>query len=32
MQGCVFNIVATDALVLRHLAISIHSADLINIV
>ena len=31
MHGCIFNIVATDALVLKHQAISIHSADLIVI-
>ena len=27
MHGCVLNIVATDALVLKHQVISIHSAD-----
>ena len=26
-HGCVVNIVATDALVLKHQAISIHNAD-----
>ena len=27
MHGCILNTVATDALVLKHQAISIHSAD-----
>ena len=27
MYGCIFNTVATDALVLKHQAISNHSAD-----
>ena len=30
MHGCVFSIVATDALVLKHQAISIHSVDQIS--
>ena len=30
--GCIFNTVATDALVLKHQAISIHSVDEILIV
>ena len=32
MHGCVFRNVATDALVLQHQAISIHSTDEIFIV
>ena len=32
MYGCIFSPVATDALVLKHQAISIHSADWIFIV
>ena len=32
MHGCVLNTVATDALVLKHQAISIHSADKMSIV
>ena len=31
MHGCKFSTVATDALVLKHQAISIHSADQISI-
>ena len=32
MHGCVLNTVATDALVLKHQAISIHSANKMSIV
>ena len=32
MHGCIVNIVAADGLVLKHQAISIHSADKISIV
>ena len=32
MHECIFSTVATDALVLKHQAISIHSADYIFIV
>ena len=32
MHGCILSTVATDALVLKQLAISIHSADLMSIV
>ena len=32
MHGCVLSTVATDALVLKHQAISIHSAEKISIV
>ena len=32
MHGCVFSIVATDALVLKHKAISIQSVDQISMV
>ena len=28
-HGCIFSTVATDALVLKHQAISIHSADIV---
>ena len=31
MHGCILSNVATDALVLKHQVISIHSADLISI-
>ena len=32
MHGCVFDTMVIDALVLKHQAISIHSADLVFIV
>ena len=32
IHGCILSIVATDALVLKHQAISIHSADLVFVV